>query len=261
MRLDLYLYRNNFCDSRNKASAIIRDGRVCVNGKKSLKPAFEVSDDDIVDVDLSKKVYVARSAHKLCTAINTFSLDFSDKVAVDLGSSTGGFCQVMLENNVKRIYAVDVGTNQLHDIIRRDNRVVVMENTNARFLRSSDFEDIIDFVTCDLSFISVKNIIKIAYDILRQGGEFVCLIKPQFEVGPKFVNKNGVVKNKHAHVMAVKDIVDLAFNIGFSVCDISFSGLEGESGNREFLIYLKKDCLGFKIDDLKISNTVFGVLR
>lgn len=233
---------------------------VKVNDNIIVKPSFDVTDDDNIDVDVGSVRYVARSAHKLITAIEKFSLEFKDKVAVDIGSSTGGFCQVMLQNDVRLVYAVDVGTDQLHSQLRCDNRVVVRENTNARYIRPSDFDDEIDIVTCDISFISVKYILNPVFDLLKDNGEFVCLVKPQFEVGPKYVSKNGVVKDVSAQASAVKEVINYSINIGFSVYDVCFSGLEGESGNREFLLYLKKDDCGFKIKSQYIDDVVFGRL-
>lgn len=258
MRLDVFLYSNGFCDSRNKASSLISEGNVKVNDYIITKPSYNVSDSDVVEVKDNIIQYVARSAKKLLTAIEVFDLKFDLKTAVDLGSSTGGFCEVMLNAGIEKIFAVDIGTNQLHHSLRDNEKIVVMENTNARFLDVNDFGGSVDIVTCDLSFISVKHILNTVYNILKIDGEFICLVKPQFEVGPRFVGKNGVVKDKRAQIMAVNEIVDLAFDIGFSVCGISFSGLEGESGNREFLLYLKKDNLNFKIDPFEISNTILG---
>lgn len=246
------------CDSRNIARAYIDDGKVTVNGKVVKKASHNVPDGATVCVDKTKFDYVARSAQKLITASSVFSLDFTDKTAVDLGSSTGGFCQVMLQRGINLIYAVDIGTAQLHEKVRSDERVIVMENTNARYISLADFETPIDIVTCDLSFISVKYIFQSTYDILKDGGEFVCLVKPQFEVGKRFVGKNGVVKDIRAVIMSINEIIDYALQIGFSAYDISFSGLQGESGNKEYFIYFKKDNLNLKIDPLKISEIVSG---
>ncbi len=258
MRLDVYLSTNGLCDSRNIAQSYIENGKVTVDGVTVTKASYSVLENADVKVDKTEFNYVARSAQKLLTAADAFSLDFSDKVAVDLGSSTGGFCQVMLERDIKKVYAVDIGTAQLHSKIRSDDRVVVMENTNARYITPDDFETEIDVVTCDLSFISVKYIFQSTYDILKENGEFICLIKPQFEVGKRFVGKNGVVKDKRAVIMCINEIIEYAIHIGFSAYDISFSGLEGESGNREFFIYFKKDSQMLKLDPIKISNVVSG---
>ena len=224
------------------------------------KPSFHVEQNADIEVEKNVVQYVARSAQKLLTAIDKFDIDFVDKIVVDLGSSTGGFCEVMLKHGVKRVFAVDIGTNQLHSSLRDNEKIVIMENTNARYLSEENFDTKIDVVTCDLSFISVKHILNVVFNILKEHGEFICLVKPQFEVGPRFVGKNGVVKDLRAQIMAVNQIVDLAFDIGFSIYDISFSGLEGESGNREFLLYLKKDNMNFKLDPNKISDTILGRL-
>ncbi len=258
MRLDIYLTKNGFCDSRNKASALILSGNVKVNGKIISKSSFDVADGAQVEINNTVIQYVARSAKKLLTAIDVFGLSFKDKTVVDLGASTGGFCEVMLQYGVKKVFAVDIGTNQLHESLRNNDKVISLENTNARYLKSDDFGCEIDCVTCDLSFISVKHILNVVFDILNENGEFVCLVKPQFEVGPSFVGKNGVVKDQRAQIMAVNQIVDFAFDIGFSIYNISFSGLEGESGNREFLLYMKKDNLHYKLDAYKISDSILG---
>ncbi len=258
MRLDLYLVENKICESRNKAAALIKEQKVTVNNKIVSKPSFDVGDLDDIKISSNCYQYVARSAHKLLTAKAKFNLSFSNKVAVDLGSSTGGFCEVMLQNGIKNIYAVDIGTNQLHSRIRDDKRVFVMENTNARYLAPDMFKDEIDIVTCDLSFISLKLILSSAYSILKQQGEFICLVKPQFEVGPDFVGKNGVVKDKKARLHSVVSVIEHALKIGFSLYDISFSGLEGESGNKEYLLYLIKDNKNFTIDASIINNVVLG---
>lgn len=258
MRLDVYLSSEGYCDSRNIARAYIDDGKVTVNGNVITKASYSVPDDAVVEVDKTQFDFVARSAQKLITAAKAFSLDFTDKIAVDLGSSTGGFCQVMLLSGIKKIYAVDIGTAQLHSKIRNDEKVIVMENTNARYISKVDFDDEIDVVTSDLSFISVKYVFDSAYDVLRHGGEFVCLIKPQFEVGKRFVGKNGVVKDKRAIVMCVNEIIDYALHVGFSASDISFSGLAGESGNKEFFVYFRKDGLKSKLDPRRISDVILG---
>ena len=240
MRLDVFMVLNGLTESRNKAAALIVGGGVSVNGSRIVKPSHTVSENDKVEVIADQKVYVARSAKKLLTAIERFGIDFKGKVAVDLGASTGGFCEVMLENGVKRVYAVDIGTNQLHPKIKADSRVVNKEHTNARFVTRLSFDEDIDIVTCDLSFISLKRIISPVFCTLKENGEFICLVKPQFEAGPENVGKNGVVKDKKIHLNVVLDIIDLSGQVGFSVEDVCFSGIEGESGNREFLLYLRK---------------------
>lgn len=241
MRLDIYLVNKQYCESRNKAASLIADGNISVNSRIIRKPSYDVKESDIVKIKDDIKVYVARSAKKLLTAYERFSLSFNGKTAVDLGASTGGFCQVMLDNGIKKIYAVDIGSNQLHDSIRSDKRVISMENTNARNITPAMFNDVIDIITCDLSFISLAHILPAVYDTLKPMGEFICLVKPQFEVGPSNIGKNGVVKSLKLRKSAVCKVTDLAYTLGFEVRDVCFSELEGESGNREYLVYMRKN--------------------
>lgn len=243
MRLDLYLTQKQYFDSRNKAASAVKDGCFTVNGRLILKPSFEVSEDDTVVSVVNRTDYVARSAHKLLQAFRQFDLQWEGTVVADLGASTGGFCQVLLEKNVAKIYAVDIGTAQLHKKIKEDARVVNLEHTNARYLNSDSFGEAIDVVTADLSFISIKAVLPAIYQVLRDDGESVVLIKPQFEVGPKNLNKSGVVTDRKLHVQVLEDVASFAVSLGFSVCGISFSGLAGESGNREYLLYIKKNKL------------------
>lgn len=240
MRLDVYLTENKYCESRNKACSLIRSSDVFVNGKIVLKPSFDVKPGDEIRVNPDSKQYVARSAHKLLTAKEQFKLSFNGKTAVDLGASTGGFCQIMLENNIKKIYAIDIGTNQLHPDIRSDSRVISMENVNARYVTSQMFDDRIDIITCDLSFISLTYVLPAAFETLKDGGELVCLVKPQFEVGHSNICKNGVVKDIDLQIQAIRKVSDFAYSLGFDVKDACFSQLAGESGNREYLLYMIK---------------------
>lgn len=240
MRLDLFLTQKQYFDSRNKAAAAVKEGCFTVNGKVVLKPAFEVSEEDTVLSVVNRTDYVARSAHKLLQAFRCFDLRWDDAVVADLGASTGGFCQVLLEKNVRKIYAVDIGTAQLHEKIKGDPRVVNLEHTNARYLNAESFDEPIDVITADLSFISIKAVLPAIYQVLRADGEAVVLIKPQFEVGPKNLNKSGVVTDRKLHVQVLEDVASFAISLGFSVCGVSFSGLAGESGNREYLLYIKK---------------------
>lgn len=241
MRLDQYLVSKGYFDSRNKAANSVKLGHFTVNKKLVTKPSFTIDDGDVVERKIEEKIYVARSAHKLLKAIQAFQLNCSEKTVADLGASTGGFCQVLLENGVERIYAVDIGTAQLHPEIKKDERIINMEHTNARYLSADSFSEQVQFVTADLSFISIKAVLPAIYQILPQGGEAVVLVKPQFEAGPKALNKNGVVSDKKIHAKVLDEIAGFAENVGFGICGIAFSGLAGESGNREYLLYLKKD--------------------
>ena len=258
MRLDVYLTKELSVESRNKASMLISRGDVSVNGKLITKPSYDVDDGDQILINDNSKLYVSRSATKLITAIEKFSVDFNEKIAVDLGASTGGFTQVMLENNVKKVYAVDIGTNQLHPVLKSDTKVINKEHINARYISAATFDSSIDIVTCDLSFISLSMVLNAVYCTLKEGGEFICLIKPQFEAGKNSVNKNGVVKDLKIHISVIADIIEQSTKLGFSVKGLSFSGLEGEAGNREYLLYLVKDLKGDSIATDVIHSVVFG---
>lgn len=240
MRFDMYLTKNGFYDSRNKASAAIKAGYFTINGKAVLKPSFDVLEGDEVVMIKQQKNYVARSAHKLLTACETFDISFNDKIIVDLGASTGGFCQVLLEKGALRVFAVDIGTAQLHPTIKEDPRIINMEHTNARHLNSNHFECKIDAVTADLSFISIKTILPSIASILCNEGFAIILVKPQFEAGPAYLNKSGVVSDRKIHLRILKDVIHTAYEYGFGVKGVAFSGLAGESGNREYLLYLEK---------------------
>ncbi len=253
MRLDVYLVTTQHFESRNKAAAAIKDGQYAVNGKAITKPSFNVSESDTVDIIKEKTAYVARSAQKLLTAFERFHLDWSEKTVADLGASTGGFCQVLLEKGVKKIYAVDIGTAQLHPKLLNERRIINMEHTNARYLTAADFDIEIDAVTADLSFISIKAILPAIEQILKDQGEAVVLVKPQFEVGPQKLSKTGVVTDRKDQRSALIEIAEFAQNCGFGVQGIAFSGLAGESGNREYLLYLIKGSSS-KLDIAAASN-------
>lgn len=240
MRLDQYLVAKGYFESRNKASSSVKEGNFTVDGKRVFKPSFEVSESAVV-TGSPKFNYVARSAHKLLQAFSCFSLCWENMTAADLGASTGGFCQVLLEKGIKKIYAVDIGTAQLHPSVKADPRIVNMEHTNARSIKSDAFPEPIDVITADLSFISVKLVLPAVYDTLRTGGEAIVLIKPQFEAGPSLLSKSGVVTDRKVHLRIITDVAEFSQQLGFGVCGLAFSGLSGESGNREYLMYLKKD--------------------
>ena len=239
MRFDVYLVEKGFCESRNKASSAIKNGFFAVNGVKVLKPSYDISEIDDVVLLKQQKSYVARSAHKLLTAYDLFDLSFANKAVVDLGASTGGFCQVLLEKGASKIYAVDIGTAQLHPTIKDDKRIINMEHTNARFLKADDFDCKIDAITADLSFISIKAILPAISSILNKSGFAIILVKPQFEAGPSHLNKSGVVLDRKVHLRVLKDVIGFSCELGFGVKGVAFSGLTGESGNREYLLHLE----------------------
>lgn len=240
-RLDVILINMGYAESREKAKAIIMSGIVYVNGQKEDK-AGTFFDDEKVKVEVRGKTpkYVSRGGFKLEKAMEVWPINLEGKISMDIGSSTGGFTDCMLQNGAVKVYAVDVGHGQLAWKLRNDERVVVMEGTNFRYLTPEDIDSEIDFASVDVSFISLTKILLPARKILKMGGEMVCLIKPQFEAGRDKVGKNGVVREKKTHEEVVRKIVDYASLIGFEVVDVDFSPIKGPEGNIEYLIYIRK---------------------
>lgn len=196
LRLDLFLVQNGSYTSRQKAIDAIKAEKVKVNDLIIRKPSYVVNTNDNIEIIFDKLTFVSRAGFKLDHALKTFGIILKDKIVIDIGSSTGGFTDCCLQQKAKLVYAVDVGTNQLDFNIRNDKRVVVMENTNARYLKRSDFSNRIDFICVDVSFISIKILIPIIAELLDHNDEAVILVKPQFEVGRRYLNKKGIVKDK-----------------------------------------------------------------
>ena len=235
MRLDIYMTCNNFCESRKKASDLIKNNNVYINGICVSKPSFNVEGDVELEIKGDVCLYVGRGGMKLEGAMEKFSLDFQGKICADIGSSTGGFTDCMLQNGAIKVYAVDSGKDQLHSKLRNDSRVVCMEGVNARFLASDDFADKCDIVTMDVSFISQTLLYDAVSKIIKNGGLFVSLIKPQFECGKSALGKNGIVKNQKIHSEVCDKIVAQAKFYGFDCVDIIDSPILGGDGNKEFL--------------------------
>ncbi len=239
IRLDIYLLTNNFFETREKARIAIMEGKVFVNNQKEDKPGTMIKDDAVVEFRGEKLKYVSRGGYKLEKAVDVFNIFLKDKICVDIGASTGGFTDVMLQNGAKKVYAIDCGTNQLDYKLRIDDRVVSMENTNARYLTKNDLNnEIIDFVSVDVSFISLKKIIPIIKDILNEDGKAVLLIKPQFEAGKELVSKGGVVKDKNIHIAIINDIINYCISFKFKIIGIDYSPIKGPAGNIEYLLYV-----------------------
>lgn len=240
-RLDLYMFENGFCDSRSKAGAIIMSGQVYVNGQKVTKAGYTLKKDDKIEVRGEKLPFVSRGGLKLDKAIKTFGVELGGKVCMDIGASTGGFTDCMLQNNAKKVYCVDVGYGQLAWKLRTDERVVNMERTNFRYIKPEDIEEKLDFASVDVSFISLKIILPVLYELLCDGGLAVCLIKPQFEAGKERVGKKGVVRDIETHKQVVKEILDFTYENGYSVLNLDYSPVKGPEGNIEYLMYIKKE--------------------
>ena len=241
-RLDVLLVNGGFAPSREKAKVIIMSGKVFVNGQREDKAGSTFDPEKItIEVKGSTLKYVSRGGLKLEKALQNFPLTVEGKICMDIGASTGGFTDCMLQNGAKKVYSVDVGHGQLDWKLRNDERVVCMEKTNFRYMQPQDIEDVLDFASVDVSFISLTKILLPARRLLTDNGEMVCLIKPQFEAGRDKVGKKGVVRDKKVHEEVIRKILVFAGISGFSVLDLSFSPIKGPEGNIEYLIYIQKD--------------------
>ncbi len=242
-RLDVLLVNRGLAPSREKAKALIMAGDVFVNGQREDKPGttFEEAKITSLEVKGTQLPYVSRGGLKLEKAVKNFGFSLEGKVCMDIGASTGGFTDCMLQNGAAKVYSVDVGHGQLDWKLRSDDRVVCMEKTNFRYMVRDDIEDDLDFASCDVSFISLTKILLPARRLLKDGAEMVCLIKPQFEAGKEKVGKKGVVRDPEVHSEVVHRIFDFMGIAGFEVLHLDFSPIKGPEGNIEYLIHIRKD--------------------
>jgi len=239
MRLDVFLVNHAYCETRTKAKDLIMLGMVSVNNEIIVKPSQLVSEEDLVMVQ-NCDCFVSRAAYKLKQALDTFQIDLSEKIVLDIGASTGGFTECALQYGASFVYAIDVGTSQLHPKLKQDERVCSLEQTDARNLVISMFEKAIDFICMDVSFISSRNILPIIADLLYDKKEAIILVKPQFELEKKVRNKRGIVKNEKDREMALKSVIKEAQILGLTVIDSIPCDTIGRDGNIEYLLYLKK---------------------
>ncbi len=239
-RLDVLLVERRLADSREKAKAVIMSGIVYVNGQKEDKAGQTFDVTSSIELRGQTLKYVSRGGLKLEKAMAEFPVNLDKAVCMDVGSSTGGFTDCMLQNGAAKVYSVDVGHGQLAWKLRQDERVVVMEKTNIRYVTPDDIDDALDFASIDVSFISLTKVLLPVRSLLRPDGEVVCLIKPQFEAGRDKVGKKGVVRDKSVHIDVIEKVTAYASGIGFDVSGLSFSPIKGPEGNIEYLAYLKK---------------------
>ncbi len=246
-RLDIVVFESNLAPSREKARGMIMAGEVFVNGEMRDKPGHRISINDHITVK-NKPRFVSRGGEKLAGALVDFNYSVEGLVCADVGASTGGFTDCLLQNSASKVYAIDVGYGQLDYGLRQDNRVIVIERTNARYLET--LPEPIDLVVIDASFISLRLLLPVIYDWLKANGEIIALIKPQFEAGKNDVGKGGVVRDTAIHIRVIKNIIDFAQQHHFNVCNLTQSPLKGPAGNIEFLIWLKKngDCAASPVD-------------
>lgn len=241
IRLDILLTDRKLFDSRARAKAMIMAGKILVDGQKVDKAGTLVAPDAEIRVLGEELPFVSRGGLKLQKALDVFRINMSGRIAADIGASTGGFTDCMLQHGAKRVYAIDVGYGQLAWKLRSDTRVVNMERTNIRNVtRENFFYELPDFASIDVAFISLEKVLPVVFDVLTDSGEVVALIKPQFEAGREHVGKKGVVRDKKIHAAVIERVLNFAADIGFTVCGLSFSPVKGPEGNIEYLAHLSK---------------------
>lgn len=237
MRIDQFLVSNYYFKSRSKAQDAIKQKAIYVDGKLIEKPSYEVTGTEKIEVRFETSKYVSRGGYKLEKAILEFNLDFSNKVILDIGSSTGGFTDCAIQNGARLVYSVDVGSNQLDDSLRNNSKIIVMENTNI--LDIEEFDETIDYLVMDVSFVSIKHVIPALIKFINERNSLVCLIKPQFEVG-KMINK-GIIKDKKIHYKVLEDVILYLKEVGLYVNQLIPSPIKGGSGNIEFLALVSRN--------------------
>ncbi len=240
-RLDVYLVENGLVSGRDLAKSLIMEGKVYVNNQKADKAGEQVGEKDKVELRGETMKYVSRGGLKLEKAMAAFPIELKNSVAMDIGASTGGFTDCMLQNGARKVYSVDVGYGQLAWKLRTDERVVNMERTNIRYVTSEQIGEELDFASIDVSFISLKLVLPVAFSLLKDGGSLVALIKPQFEAGREKVGKKGVVRDPEVHCEVIENVTKFAQEIGFNVLGLEFSPIRGPEGNIEYLMYVRKE--------------------
>ena len=239
-RIDVFLVENGYAKSRVRAKELIKNGKVTVNDKICSKASYEVKEHDEVDCEADDLMFVSRGGLKLSKAFDVFSIDVKDKVCADIGASTGGFTQCLLNHGARSVYAVDVGHGQLDESLLNDKRVLNYEGMNARCLDNKYFDPKPSFVSIDVSFISLELIISSVSSILSDDGEIVALVKPQFEAGKEALNKKGIVKDKKIHEKVLRNVTAAFEKNDLFVCAAAFSAITGGDGNIEYLLHVSK---------------------
>ncbi|HSH36731.1 TlyA family RNA methyltransferase [Schnuerera sp.] len=255
-RADILLFEKGLVDSREKGKRVIMEGVVFVGNRRIDKPGERIEIDSEILIKKNPINYVSRGGLKLEKAIDIFDIDLKNKVVMDIGASTGGFTDCMLKNGVKKVYAIDVGYGQLDWKLRNDPRVIVKERTNIRYVTKEDIGEVIDFISIDVSFISLKLVLPIAKELLCKSGSIMALIKPQFEAGRSKVGKKGIVKDKKIHKEVIYNMVEFCKSIQLNIVDLSFSPITGSTGNIEFLCCILKSNNKEMIDEDTIFKTI-----
>lgn len=252
-RLDVLMVKRGLFESREKAKAVIMSGIVYVNGQKEDKAGTSFEETVPIEVRGSTLKYVSRGGLKLEKAMTHFGVELEGKVCMDVGSSTGGFTDCMLQNGAVKVYSVDVGHGQLAWKLRNDPRVVCMEKTNIRYVTPEDIGEPAAFASIDVSFISLTKVLGPVKQLLTEDGEIVCLIKPQFEAGREKVGKKGVVREKSTHLEVIQMVISYAVELGFEIKNLEFSPIKGPEGNIEYLLYLKNHRDGERFEEIPVQ--------
>ena len=255
-RLDILLVNRGLAPSREKAKTMIMEGNVFVNNNREDKAGSMFPDDCNIEIKGNTLKYVSRGGLKLEKAMTHFGITLDGKICMDIGASTGGFTDCMLQNGASKVYAVDVGYGQFAWKLRQDERVVCMEKTNIRYVTPNDIADALDFASVDVSFISLTKVLPPARELLKEHGQMVCLIKPQFEAGREKVGKKGVVREKSVHEEVIEKIITFALENGFSIHNLEYSPIKGPEGNIEYLVYIEKDENPKKEESVDIHEVV-----
>lgn len=261
MRIDLYLTEKGLVKSRERAKELIKSGQIIVNGAIVTKPSFDVSDESNIEITGEQLKYVGRGGLKLEKAVNEFGINLNGRVCIDIGASTGGFTDCMLQNGAAYVYAVDVGHDQLDEKLKKDMRVNNMERNNIRNLTSESFLKNPSFISADVSFVSLTQILPKISELLTPEGEAVVLIKPQFEAGKSAIGKNGIVKDKKVHVKVLEDIISFCFSQKLEMVNLVHSPISGGDGNIEYLAHLKIGNGSRLFDCRKIVSAAFDELK
>ena len=251
-RLDVYLVERGYATSRERAKSIIMSGSVFVNNQRSDKAGDMISDDAVVEVRGGELKYVSRGGLKLEKAIAEFGISLEGKICMDVGASTGGFTDCMLQNGAQKVYSVDVGYGQLAWKLRSDERVTNLERTNIRYVTREQVPDELDFSSIDVAFISLKLVLPVVKELLKNNGTGVALIKPQFEAGREKVGKKGVVREPGTHIEVINNVLEFTRDMGLNVSAVTFSPIRGPEGNIEYLMYFSKNGEDNEIDVEKI---------
>lgn len=261
MRLDTYLSEKKYTKSRERAKELIKAGKIIIDGKTVTKPSFEINENSQIDIIGEQLKYVGRGGLKLEKAIEEFHINLNGKVCIDIGASTGGFTDCMLQNGAEYVYAIDVGHDQLDDSLINDIRVCNMEKTNVKNLTCEAFTKKPEFISVDVSFISLKQILPKVKEFLTYQGEAVVLIKPQFEAGKSYIGKNGIIKDPKVHITVLENITLYCLSEGLQILNIINSPITGGDGNIEYLAHIKNGVQSLGLNYSNIVSTAFNKLK